>query len=109
MTGRARYANVEGLDEYGNAVGTGRLPFGSVAALTPETRFKDALIMGLRLVKGVDLAELGRRYGVDAAGFVHETVGDLLELGLLIMERDRVILTPRGRLLSNAVFSRWVE
>jgi oxygen-independent coproporphyrinogen-3 oxidase len=108
MTGRIRYANLEAREEYERSIGQGRLPVGSVVELTPETRFKDALIMGLRLVEGVDLDLLGRRYRVDARAFVVETVGDLIESGLLHVGERRAFLTSSGRLLSNQVFSRWV-
>ena len=85
-----------------------RLPLASLTELTPESRFKDALIMGLRLVKGVDLASLGKRYGIDALAFVLETVGDLDKAGLFRVEGNTVLLTHRGRLLSNIIFSRWL-
>jgi hypothetical protein len=37
-----------------------------------------------------------------------ETVGELVEGGLLDVSENRAFLTRRGRLLSNMVFSRWV-
>ncbi len=108
MTGRTRYANLEGLDEYEASLQRGHRPIGSATELTPAVRFKDALIMGLRLVEGVDLKVLGRRHHVDARAFVMETVGDLREGELLDVRENRAFLTRRGRLLSNMVFSRWV-
>jgi oxygen-independent coproporphyrinogen-3 oxidase len=108
MTGRNRYANVDSLNQYMEAVEEETLPRADVTSLTPEVRFKDALIMGLRLVEGIDLSRLGERYGVDAESFVKTTVGDLQSWGLIRIEDSRAALTPRGRLLSNIVFSRWV-
>jgi putative oxygen-independent coproporphyrinogen III oxidase len=108
MTGRHRYANLENLEEYRQAIQEDRLPFLSLAELTPLIRFKDALIMGLRLVKGIDLDLLGKRYQVDAHGFVAETIGDLQPAELFILDEGKLVLTPKGRLLSNVVFSRWV-
>ena len=84
------------------------MPFESLTELTPEIRFRDALIMGTRLVAGVDLQLLGKRYKVDAEAFVQTTIGDLSDSGLFTIERNRLILTTRGRLLSNMIFSRWV-
>jgi oxygen-independent coproporphyrinogen III oxidase len=129
MTGRNRYAHVDALDAYSSAIGRGRLPIAWVAELTPETRFKEALIMGLRLVSGLDLSLLGRRYGVDARSFVLQTAGDLIaiadgdggkgspwgwggsegaETRLAGLRGDMLALTARGRLLSNVIFRRWV-
>jgi oxygen-independent coproporphyrinogen III oxidase len=108
MTGRERYANLDDLEDYEQAIREDRLPLQSLTEMTPMTRFKDALIMGLRLVKGIDLDLLGKRYKVDARAFVIETIGDLQPADLFVLDRDNLVLTPRGRLLSNVVFSRWV-
>lgn len=108
MTGRHRYANREDLADYEQAVHAGMLPLAQVAALTAETRFKDALIMGLRLVAGVDLDVLGSSYGVDARAYVLETIGDLSDADLYVLDGTRLRLTDKGRLLSNVVFARWV-
>ncbi|MGB6063994.1 MAG: radical SAM family heme chaperone HemW [Desulfomonilaceae bacterium] len=108
MTGHHRYANIEDLERYAEIVHRNRLPFASRAELTPMIRFKDSLIMGLRLVKGIDLEFLGKRYSVDARTFVVNTIGDLEPAGLFILNGHNLALTPRGRLLSNVVFSRWV-
>jgi oxygen-independent coproporphyrinogen III oxidase len=108
MTGRARYANPEELEQYEAAVKQNRLPTATATELTPETRFKDALIMGTRLVRGVDLELLGERYQVDAKAFVIDTIGDLSDAGLFVLDGGLLTLTPRGRLLSNVVFARWL-
>lgn len=108
MTGRARYANLADLAEYEATVNFGRFPFASFNKMTPETRFKDALIMGLRLVRGINVAELSDRYKVDARGFLMQNAGDLVDAGLLESRGDMLLLTPRGRLLSNTVFARFL-
>ena len=108
MTGRHRYAHVSDIKGYCAAIARGELPFESVDELTPTGRLKDALIMGLRLVRGVDLRELSSRYSADAARFVTQTIGDLDPAGLYHLDGDMLALTEKGRLLSNIVFSRWV-
>jgi oxygen-independent coproporphyrinogen-3 oxidase len=108
MTGTHRYANEEDPARYEQALRDGRLPRAWFDPLAAFTRFRDALIMGLRLVRGVDLAVLGRRYRFDARAFVQATIGDLADAGLFVLTGDRLALTHQGRLLSNIVFSRWV-
>ena len=51
------------------------MAFESLTELTPEIRFRDALIMGTRLVRGLDLELLGKRYNINAEGFVRDTYG----------------------------------
>jgi oxygen-independent coproporphyrinogen III oxidase len=108
MTGRTRYANTDGLQKYIGGISAKRSIRTSMQDLDPVTRLKDALIMGLRLNKGVDLALMGSRYGFDASLFVKETLCGLENLDLFVIERDCIKLTDRGRLLSNIIFSRFV-
>ncbi len=108
MTGRNRYVNIEDLNKYAAFVSENKTPFSSLTELTPEIRFKDALIMGTRLVAGLDLQFLGERYNVNAEEFVRASIGDLSDSGLFKIEARKLILTARGRLLSNIIFSRWV-
>ncbi|MFZ5868635.1 MAG: radical SAM family heme chaperone HemW [Thermodesulfobacteriota bacterium] len=108
MNGRVRYVNIEDPTTYVAALNRATFPQASLTELTPETRFKDALIMGLRLVEGLDLGVLSERYRVDAEEFVMATIGDLAGEGLFTFDDDRLKLTPRGRLLSNVLFARWV-
>lgn len=108
MTGRQRYTNVADIGDYCSALARSRLPRETVEDLSATVRFREALIMGLRLVRGINLREMSTRYGVDAVGYVNETVGDLEAAGLLEISGDRLALTSRGRLLSNTVFCRWV-
>jgi oxygen-independent coproporphyrinogen III oxidase len=108
MTGRTRYANTETLQSYIEGISAKRPITTSMEDLDPMNRFRDALIMGLRLNTGVDLALIGSRYGFDARLFVKETLCGLENLDLFVIERDRIKLTDRGRLLSNIIFSRFV-
>ena len=108
MTGHHRYANLEDLDLYEHALSNGSLPVRTACEIVPEVRFKDAMIMGLRLVKGIDLDMMSDRYGMDVTDFVLQTIGDLQPAGLYEIKGNMLSLTPRGRLLSNIVFSRWV-
>jgi len=59
MTGHARYANAADLGTYERNVNAGKLPAGTCMDFSPDIRFREALIMGLRLVEGLDLAQLG--------------------------------------------------
>jgi oxygen-independent coproporphyrinogen-3 oxidase len=76
--------------------------------MDPLTRFKDAMIMGLRLTRGVDLAFMSYHYGLDASGFVKDSLGHLDGAGLFTIEDNTIKLTQKGRLLSNIIFSQFI-
>ena len=74
----------------------------------PAVRAREALVAGLRLLEGIDLAGLERRY---AAGLPKAGDGVLEEMrraGLVSLEGTRLSLTRRGRLVSNEVLERLV-
>jgi oxygen-independent coproporphyrinogen-3 oxidase len=77
--------------------------------LDEQEQLEDALFMGLRLVDGVDLLAVNRRYGVD----VWERYGAELErfvcAGLLIHKPGASLaLTRAGMLLANEVMAVFI-
>lgn len=77
--------------------------------LTREEELEEAWFLGLRLNAGVSLAALRQEFSDSAVRHSLDVVRELEEEGLLsLREGDRVALTPRGRLLSNEVFARFL-
>ncbi len=101
-----RYSNKQSLDEYSSGLKSGLLTWETTVDLDSHTRMVEALLMGLRLNKGVDLIGLGEKYSIDAQGFVKTRLDDLNESGLFVYESAVMKLTDKGRLLSNVVFGR---
>jgi oxygen-independent coproporphyrinogen-3 oxidase len=69
-------------------------------------RASEALILGLRMTKGVNRPTFARRYGFDPMELLKAHITELTELGLIRFSTNRVRLTMRGMLLSNEVFVR---
>jgi len=69
-------------------------------------RAREALILGLRVRKGVPRTAFAARYGHDPMEFLKPHLADLTELGLVRFSTNNVRLTTRGMLLSNEVFVR---
>jgi oxygen-independent coproporphyrinogen-3 oxidase len=98
-----RGANPADLDRWRDEVARGERMTEDRVELTPELRAEDALIFGLRMNAGVDLASWRARAPAAPWENVVETLARLEEHGLLRLEGDRVRLTTRGRLLADAV------
>ncbi len=60
-----RWCNSKSLESWAEAVGRGGPARGEVVELTPKLAAREALVFGLRLVRGVDVADLERRTGVN--------------------------------------------
>jgi putative oxygen-independent coproporphyrinogen III oxidase len=102
--GVARRWTAARLDLYVAALSgaTPSLPPGGVDVLDDATAVAESVILGLRLDTGVPLPTAHEPPLADAFGWA-------LAAGLLtVTAKDRVVLTTRGRLLSNELFSRLV-
>jgi oxygen-independent coproporphyrinogen-3 oxidase len=77
------------------------------SAVTTEQALEESFFLGLRLNRGVDLGRLREEFG-DQSKKYDEAIAELVAEGLLIRAKDNLRLTPRGRLLSNEVFGRFI-
>jgi len=97
-----------GLDEYLAALGAGRLTELTAEKLSPRAALGEALMLGLRLNAGVGADDIRARFGIDLQGYFQGEIAELTALGLLEAAEGRLRLTPRGRLLGNEVFLRFL-
>jgi oxygen-independent coproporphyrinogen-3 oxidase len=69
----------------------------------------EALLMGLRLTEGIDLAALSTRFGLPRAGLVDEAaLARLQTLGLVRTDGTRLAVAPPGRGLLDALLAELV-
>jgi oxygen-independent coproporphyrinogen-3 oxidase len=92
---RRRFANPDTLDAYQAPLRENHLPRDPGHTVTEGEATEEAWFLGLRLNRGVP-------YRPDPR------VEHLRDDGLLAIENDRILLTPRGRLLSNQVFAAFI-
>jgi oxygen-independent coproporphyrinogen-3 oxidase len=76
--------------------------------LTEAERLEEALFTGLRLTEGIDLADIGARYGVDVWGTYGRSLVPFIEDGLLISEGRRLRFSREGMLLANEILQVFV-
>ncbi len=76
--------------------------------VTPAMALEETFFLGLRLNRGVDLREVASDLGQDAVRNIGGIVADLARDGLLHQDGEVFRLTPRGRLLSNEVFQKFL-
>jgi oxygen-independent coproporphyrinogen III oxidase len=69
---------------------------------------EESFFLGLRLNHGISLDDLRQQFG-DLLDKYLPLIEDLVSSGLLLKTDDRLQLTPRGRLLSNEVFEKFIQ
>jgi oxygen-independent coproporphyrinogen-3 oxidase len=101
----ARWTNERSWHRYQERAGAGLAVGGPGETLAGREALGEALMLGLRLRDGVELAPMAQRYGLDPRAVFSEEIARFKSWELL-EERDGVLrLTRRGLLLSNNVFA----
>jgi oxygen-independent coproporphyrinogen-3 oxidase len=98
-----RGANIADLNEWTQRVNRGERVTEDRVAVTPALLAEDALIFGLRMNEGVDVAAWRQRCPEAPWTSVDALLDRLAEDGLAWREGTRVRLTDRGRLLADGV------
>ncbi|MCC6790537.1 MAG: radical SAM family heme chaperone HemW [Thermomicrobiales bacterium] len=95
---------------YIEAVESGGSPFSNVEDLSQRVRMGETMMLGLRLLReGVTDTEFRARYGVGLDEVFDPTIEELVQIGMIARDDDRIRLTHRGLMLSNDVCARFVE
>ena len=104
-----RGANIADLDQWLANVARGERVTEDRVALTPRQLAEDALIFGLRMNAGVDVAGWKLRSPEAPWPEVEALFDRLADSGLALREGARVRLTDRGRLLADSVGAEVME
>ena len=91
-----RFGNIADLSDYVDSLEKHTLPVAERFMLCSSDRQRDALVFGLRLIRGVALD------AVEGSG-QHNKIQELVMRGLLELNTDRVRLTPLGRRYADTV------
>jgi oxygen-independent coproporphyrinogen-3 oxidase len=103
-----RWHNVPGTTDYVSRITAGQSVVAGVRTLSPQTRAEEALFTGIRLAKGVSLADIASRYGVDAWDTYGTALAPFVEAGVVEYTPPVLKLTRQGMLLANEVCAVFV-
>ena len=101
---RTRRSNHSSLSNYLSAGGGGEVPH-DVEVLSDEELYEEAVMCGLRTCRGVDLAEIGRRYGRQRLDYLLQQASSHLRGGRLAIEHEHLRLTEAALMISDDVMS----
>jgi oxygen-independent coproporphyrinogen III oxidase len=97
-----RFAPPDSLERYVSGADLQRTP------VSREQALEESFFLGLRLTQGVSLRELAAKFDAEIVGKTDAVIKELIECQLMARHEDVIRLTPRGRLLSNEVFERFI-
>ena len=76
--------------------------------ITVDQALEESFFLGLRLNRGINLSELSHEFGYRFKKYA-PMIDNLVSDGMITQTGDMLQLTPRGRLLSNEVFEKFIR
>jgi oxygen-independent coproporphyrinogen-3 oxidase len=106
----SRYANHSDVSAYiRSANGHGEQMRAFTAKVDAQEERFDTLMLGLRLVNGIDKAKFESRFGHDINFFYRRQIDDLKTQGLLLEDESRLYCTQKGLDFQNYVMLRFMD
>lgn len=103
-----RFSNTASLEKYIEAFSGGGTAVESDETINPEMAAAEAAILALRLEEGVEISRYNFNYKTDILSVHSKDIQELESYGLIENNGVNIKLTPRGRLLGNEVFWRFL-
>ncbi|MBQ7223691.1 MAG: radical SAM family heme chaperone HemW [Erysipelotrichaceae bacterium] len=97
-TGNIRYENTHNFAEY--LKGSWR---GEQITLSHDDLIFEAVMMGLRVIEGIDIADFNRRFACDLVSKYRQAIAENTERGLLTLTEDRRKVTGQGIYVLNDI------
>jgi putative oxygen-independent coproporphyrinogen III oxidase len=108
--GAARYVagrrevNHRSTTTYLRRVLAGQSPVAESEQLSPEDRAREALVIGLRRIRGVDRKDFANRTGFELQSLVGLELDRFIGQRLLRWDADRLCLTRQGLMVSDSIW-----
>jgi len=107
FNGYSRQWNVRNLKGYIKAVNSGKQYFES-EELDTRTRFNEYMMTSLRTMWGIDLEYVEKMFEKEGYDYVMNLSGKFKNYGLMKQEKNSLILTNQGKLISDNIISEFI-
>jgi len=104
----ARIQSEENPERFITMITGQQKPFKEAEFLPIDARFRESVIMGLRMTAGVSISLLEKQYGMTPEKYYGEILELLLNQELLEEKHNRLRLSKAGMLLANRVMAQLV-
>ncbi|MDY0382722.1 MAG: radical SAM family heme chaperone HemW, partial [Atribacterota bacterium] len=104
-----RYQNYRDLNQYINLLESGILPIRYQEILPLKERMAETIILKLRMMEGLNKHDFRKKFKVPVEKVFHTPLQTLQEQGLLADNGSNYLLTKKGILLANNVFTEFLD
>ena len=104
-----RWKNLSSTPEYIAAVASGGQLVVERRVLSAREAMEEALFMGLRLARGIDVHTVKARFGIDVWDIYRRHLEQFREAGVLIYDGRLLRLSRAGMLIANEIMTRFLD
>lgn len=102
-----RYTNPASLKDYYAQIGAGN-SFPNKERCNKLRMMEDYLMMGLRLIEGIELQDFTKRFEEDIFALYGKKIEHLIKLGMLCLSAQRLALSTEALFISNSVIGELI-
>ncbi len=99
-----RFSNGNNIEDYINNVENKEIE----EAQTLEDKQNEFMLLGLRMLNGVDIASFKQKFGQNPIYLYRDRLNKLVEDGLVVIDLNHIKLTNKGLDLANLVFEEFI-
>ncbi len=103
--GYERYTNLTSFQEYFEDYNKKSMSY----KLTEQEKLEEEIFLGLRCTEGINIDEINKKYKIDFDKKYSEIIRKYQQTGHLKRNKTNVYLTINGMLISNEIFSEFIE
>ncbi len=107
-----RFSVIRDIDKYIRHLNKGDVNlediYENIEILSKNDELSEAMMLGLRLTKGLNIEKTNERYNVDILDLYRDEIDKNITSGLLKNENNRLFLTDKGMNLANLVMSDFI-
>jgi oxygen-independent coproporphyrinogen-3 oxidase len=103
--GGVRYASNEKLETY---INNDIMSHRSSHKNTGKESMSEMMFLGLRMIKGLRIAEFKKMFGIDIQEIYGSEIEGLLASGMISVSKENILLTEKGLYLANEVFKEFL-
>lgn len=103
-----RVKNIADVKRFIEEVIKGGPAFSEGECLMRGARFRESVVIGMRMLKGVSIERLTRRFGIDPGDYYHDILPQLTAQGYIEIIDGNLRLSRKGLPLTNQILSQLV-
>lgn len=103
-----RFKNIDSISQYIEKINNGEDVREEVHINDLKDDMEEFMFMGLRIIEGINIKEFKERFSKDVFEIYDDAIKNNVQKGLLVVDSEKLYLSPKGIELSNYVMSDFI-